>query len=66
MEQTKELDKWEKTLLEKKAELEAHFKELGISSVMDCPDFPNCPIHEAYIRAVYESMSKGHGGGFEF
>jgi len=46
--------------------LEAHMKELGISSEMDCPDFPNCPIQEAYVRAVYQSMNKNQGGGFEF
>ncbi len=53
-------------LAETKAKLEAHFKEKNITSVMQCPDFPNCPIQEEYVKAVYASMSKDGGGGFEF
>ncbi len=64
--QEKILDEWELELQKQKKILEAHMKELGITTEMDCPDFPNCPIHEAYVQAVYNSMSKGVGGGFEF
>jgi len=60
------LDEWEIKLQQQKKLLEAHMKELGITTEMDCPDFPNCKVQEAYIKAVYESMSKGAGGGFEF
>ncbi|CAA6821855.1 MAG: Unknown protein [uncultured Sulfurovum sp.] len=60
------LDEWELELKKQKKLLEAHMKELGINSEMDCPNFPHCPIQEAYVKAVYNSMSKGAGGGFEF
>lgn len=62
----KVLDEWELILVEKKEALELHMKQQGIKSEMDCKDFPNCPIQEAYVKAVYDSMSKGKGGGFEF
>ncbi len=62
----KVLDEWELELKKQKKILEAHLKELGITSEMDCPDFPHCKIQEKYVEAVYNSMSKGAGGGFEF
>jgi len=60
------LDEWELELKKQRKILEAHMRELGISSAMECPDFPNCKVQEAYVQAVYNSMSKGAGGGFEF
>ncbi len=60
------IDEWKMILIEKKSALEVHMKEQGIKSEMDCKDFPHCPIQEAYVKAVYDSMSKGKGGGFEF
>lgn len=60
------LDQWQILLVQKKSELETHMKEQGIKSEMDCKDFPHCPVQEAYVKAVYDSMSKGKGGGFEF
>ncbi|CAA6826558.1 MAG: Unknown protein [uncultured Sulfurovum sp.] len=60
------LDEWQLVLEEKKHALEVHMKQQGIKSEMDCKDFPNCPVQEAYVKAVYDSMSKGKGGGFEF
>ena len=60
------LDEWELELKKQKKLLEAHMKELGITTEMNCPDFPNCKFQEKYVEAVYNSMSKGAGGGFEF
>ena len=60
------LDEWELELKKQKKLLQAHMKKLGITSEMDCPDFPNCKVQEKYVEAVYNSMSKGAGGGFEF
>jgi len=62
----KVLDEWELILEEKKALMKAHLKEKNIKSEMDCPDFPNCPVQEEYVKAVYASMNKGESGGFEF
>jgi len=61
----KVLDEWEIELKKQKKILETHMKKLGITSAMDCPDFPNCKVQEKF-EAVYNSMSKGAGGGFEF
>lgn len=60
------LDEWKIALKNKKAELEACQKEHVVSSCMKCEKLLNCEIRDAYIKAVYDSMSKGKGGGFEF
>jgi len=33
---------------------------------MKCIKILECEIRDKYIKAVYESMNKGSGGGFEF
>ena len=61
-----ELDEWQIILLQKKAELENCQKTNHLKSCMPCPHFLDCTIRDNYIKAVYDSMSKGQGGGFEF
>jgi len=60
------LDEWKIALTHKKAELEACQKEHSINSCMKCEKLLDCEIRDTYIKAVYDSMSKGKGGGFEF
>ena len=60
------LDEWKITLTHKKSELEACQKEHAVNSCMKCKKLLDCEIRDAYIKAVYDSMSKGKGGGFEF
>jgi hypothetical protein len=60
------LDEWKIALKNKKAELEACQKEHTVVSCMKCEKLLNCEIRDTYIKAVYDSMSKGKGGGFEF
>lgn len=62
----KVLDEWQITLAQKKAELESCQVEHQIESCMKCAKILDCSIRDAYIKAVYDSMSKGAGGGFEF
>lgn len=62
----KVLDEWEITLAQKKAELEACQKEQQLKSCMQCEKLLSCKIRDTYIIAVYDSMNKGKGGGFEF
>jgi len=31
-----------------------------------CDKLFECALRDEYVKAVYESMSKGQGGGFEF
>lgn len=37
-----------------------------VESCLKCPLLIGCPIRTLYVRAVYESMSKGETGGFDF
>jgi len=60
------LDEWKITLAQKKIELEQCQQTQGIQSCMSCSKLLDCPLRDAYIKAVYDSMSKGKGGGFEF
>ena len=60
------LDEWELELQAKKRELEACQVTEKVKSCLACPKLNNCEIRDAYVHAVYNSMSKGAGGGFEF
>ncbi len=54
----------------KRQELEACQKEQNpsaeIPSCFLCTKLVGCPLRLAYVKTVYESMSKGESGGFEF
>ena len=60
------LDEWQILLTQKQAELEACQREKHVASCMKCKKLLDCTVRDAYIKAVYDSMSKGKGGGFEF
>ncbi len=60
------LDEWELALKAEKRKLENCQEEQQVSSCLACSKLNNCPIRDAYVHAVYNSMSKGAGGGFEF
>jgi len=60
------LDEWQIALKQKKSELEACQNEHQLTSCMKCESLLNCSLRDSYIKAVYDSMSKGKGGGFEF
>ncbi len=60
------LDEWQLALKSKKIELESCQKEHQVNSCMKCEKLLECELRDAYIKAVYDSMSKGAGGGFEF
>ena len=60
------LDEWQITMKQKKVELEACQKEHAVKSCMKCEKLLDCSLRDNYIKAVYDSMSKGKGGGFEF
>ena len=59
-------DIFEEALQEKKALLQACQQEKNIFTCSDCEKMFECEIRKTYVKAVYESMAKGHGGGFEF
>jgi len=60
------LDEWQISLVQKKSELEICQKKQQVDSCMKCTKLLECEVRDAYIKAVYDSMSKGKGGGFEF
>ena len=60
------LDEWQIALKQKRVELEACQTQHRIDSCIKCEKLLNCTLRGAYIKAVYDSMSKGKGGGFEF
>ena len=62
----KVLDEWQIALTQKKAEIESCQIEHQLNSCLKCEKLLECEIRDAYVKAVYDSMSKGKGGGFEF
>jgi len=59
-------DRWEQALDQKLETLQQCQQDHALKSCLACPDILDCQLRDAYVKAVYESMSKGHGGGFEF
>ncbi len=62
----RQTDRFERALEEKTAELKACQEKHGYRSCLPCPHLNDCVVRDAYVNAVYESMNKGSGGGFEF
>ncbi|WP_373032605.1 hypothetical protein [Sulfurovum sp.] len=60
------LDEWQIALKQKKSELESCQSAHQVKSCMSCEKLLECEVRDSYIKAVYDSMSKGAGGGFEF
>ena len=61
-----EIDEWVRVRKEMMQKLQACQKEHGLASCMPCEKFLECELRDAYVKAVYDSMNKGKGGGFEF
>ena len=59
-------DKYQKQLKEKTTQLKNCLKNNNVDSCLKCKKIIGCEIRKNYVDAVYESMSKGQGGGFEF
>jgi len=60
------LDEWQLALRQKKEALEECQKSYKVQSCFKCKKLLQCTLRDAYVKAVYDSMSKGKGGGFEF
>ncbi|WP_418185584.1 hypothetical protein ACNSOS_00945 [Aliarcobacter vitoriensis] len=65
-EETKILDEWEKKLEKMIVELNNCQSEKNLKTCTPCSAFFECSLRKKYVIAVYESMNKGSGGGFEF
>jgi len=46
--------------------LQACQNSRGLISCLNCDEIFACPTRKNYVDAVYSSMSKGDGGGFDF
>ena len=64
--ETKEKDKFDLYLDEMLAKLQNCQQEKNMKSCSDCEQFFGCELRQEYVKAVYNSMSKGDTGGFEF
>ena len=63
---TLEYDKFELHLDEMIKKLQECQQKTGVDSCSKCEQFLKCELRDDYVNAVYNSMSKGDTGGFEF
>ena len=63
---SKHADKFELHLLEMLKKLQNCQQEKKLSTCSNCENFIGCELRSDYIKSVYNSMSKGDTGGFEF
>jgi len=59
-------DKFELYLQEMLEKLQACQVKKGHQSCSLCESYFGCELRDEYVKAVYNSMSKGDTGGFEF
>ena len=62
----KQKDKFDIHLDKMVIEVQTCQKQKSLKSCSQCKEFLQCKLREDYIKAVYNSMSKGDTGGFEF
>lgn len=60
------LDEWEEKLEIQIKVLKECQDSKSLNSCTTCSSILECEIRKNYIKAVYASMNKGSGGGFEF
>ncbi|WP_294964338.1 hypothetical protein [Sulfurimonas sp.] len=61
-----EKDKFELHLDEMIIKVQVCQKEKNLASCSICQMYMNCELRLDYVKSVYNSMSKGETGGFEF
>ncbi|WP_037940692.1 hypothetical protein [Sulfurospirillum arcachonense] len=61
-----EKDEFQKDLEDKKKTLQECQTTKNLKTCMDCEKIFECETRKNYVRATYDSMSKGETGGFEF
>ena len=66
MQKSNEKDEWDEKLEIKVEELKSCQLSNNLNSCTPCEKFFDCELRKKYVLAVYESMNKGSGGGFEF
>lgn len=66
MQNNETMDEWDEKLEVKLQEVQQCQQSNGLESCTPCDKFFDCDLRKSYVLAVYESMNKGSGGGFEF
>ncbi len=66
MQETKPKDKFELHLDEMVKKLQECQTYKSLKSCSDCKKYLECELRNDYVNSVYNSMSKGDTGGFEF
>ena len=59
-------DKFDLALDVKLKELKECQKNNNLDSCLKCEKIIGCELRNSYVKAAYETMNKGSGGGFEF
>lgn len=57
---------FEQKLDEKISLLQQCQQKQSFTSCMQCDALLGCEVRDAYVKAVYDSMSKGQQGNFDF
>ncbi|MDX9813087.1 MAG: hypothetical protein WC144_02295 [Sulfurimonas sp.] len=60
------MDEFELKLDEMLKKLHECQNSKNLTSCLGCEKLLDCELRDEYIKAVYDSMSKGDTGGFEF
>ena len=63
---SQEKDKFELHLDEMIIKIQTCQKERNLITCSVCEHYIDCELRNDYIKSVYNSMSKGETGGFEF
>lgn len=61
-----ELDKFELHLDSMIVKIHSCQEEKSLKSCSYCESYLSCELRSDYVKSVYNSMSKGDTGGFEF
>ena len=61
-----EYDEWNQALDKQIIIIKQCQTDKQLLSCTTCPQIIECETRKNYVKAVYESMNKGSGGGFEF
>lgn len=59
-------DHFEQRLQDNLALLKQCQNNKGVDSCLKCQETLQCELRQDYVKSVYESMSKGNDGDFEF
>ena len=63
---TEQTDIFEQRVDESIVKLQACQQDHSVKTCSACEHYIGCETRKSYVNAVYDSMSKGETGGFEF